>query len=342
MSAAPRMRISVVLLVLSVSLPGRADDADKAAVLIEGKGAKLERDLKIKDKPVIRAHLARAAINDDDLALLAKFEWLETLDLSDTPITDAGLVHLQDLKKLTKLDLTHTNTFGGLADLKKQLPNLAITHPLATLAASAKERPEAERKSLALLSRYGAAFKIEEKAESGPVVRVVFNDTVVYDTAIAALSDLPGLRALDLALCPLTEVDLTPLQKLEKLQELNLYNCKVRDEALEPIKDLKQLRTLNLAYNPITDKAIAELKGLNQLRTLVLFRTKVTDEGLKHLAAQGRLEVLSLSGTGVTDAGLDALKGMASLREISLAETKVTSDGVEALKKALPSVKVRR
>ena len=114
MSALPRTLIPLLLATCCLSLPARADDADKAAATaLEGKGAKLERDLKTKDKPVIRANLAKTAITDDDLALVAKFEWLETLDLSDTPITDAGLAHLHGLKKLKQLDLTRTQHVRG-------------------------------------------------------------------------------------------------------------------------------------------------------------------------------------------------------------------------------------
>ena len=44
-------------------------------------------------------------------------------------ISDAGLVHLKGLTKLTYLYLTNTQvTDAGIAGLKKALPNCAINH----------------------------------------------------------------------------------------------------------------------------------------------------------------------------------------------------------------------
>ena len=45
------------------------------------------------------------------------------LDLENTQVTDAGLVHLKDLTKLTTLILAGTSvTKAGVAELKKALP----------------------------------------------------------------------------------------------------------------------------------------------------------------------------------------------------------------------------
>ena len=59
-------------------------------------------------------------------AALEKFKGcqnLGALDLSDTPVTDAGLVHLIRLGGLTDLRLVRTNvTAKGVARLAKALP----------------------------------------------------------------------------------------------------------------------------------------------------------------------------------------------------------------------------
>jgi len=52
---------------------------------------------------------------------------LKTLDISNTPITDAGLPHLKDLTNLTYLNLIETQiTDSGVAELQKALPNCKI------------------------------------------------------------------------------------------------------------------------------------------------------------------------------------------------------------------------
>ena len=334
---------AVLAILLATGTTACADDEAQAARALQTRGAKIERDLKTRDKPVIRVFMGKLPITDADLALLSSFEWLETLDLSDTPITDAGLMRLHGLKNLKKLDLMRTNTFAGLADLGTKLPaELRIDHPLAALADTAKDRPEGERRALALLSRLPVEFRVDETDKAKPVVGLALRDMAVTDAVLAALPELPALRSLDLSLSPLKDADLSALGRLRRLENLSLYATGVRDRALAAVRGLKQLRTLNVAYNPITDKGLAELKGLPELQTLILFRTKVTDDGLSNLAGLAKLQELSLSETAVGDKGLAALKGLTGLRVLSLSATKVTDAGVADLVKALPTLKLRR
>jgi hypothetical protein len=332
--------VSFVLL-SALGASSRADDA-KAVAALEAKGAKVERDLKTKDKPVIRVDLAKKSINDDDLALLVSLEWLETLDLSDTPISDAGLAHLVGLKHLKKLDLMHTYTFAGLADVQKASPDVQIVHPLAGIAATAKARSEAERKALALLTRFAADIKADDKDEKKPIISIAMLDMPVPDSALAAIGDLPSLRSLDLSSCPLSGADLSPIGKLEHLERLSLYNTRIGDNALAVLKGLKELRVLNLSYTQITDTGLAELKGLDQLERLHLTSTKISDAGLTHLAGLKGLKELGLASTAVTDQGVEALGGLSGLTEVYLRQTKLTPAGSEALKKALPQAKIWR
>jgi hypothetical protein len=52
---------------------------------------------------------------------------LRTLNLSDTPISDAGLEHLKGLTQLQGLMLAHTKvTDAGVRELQKALPKCSI------------------------------------------------------------------------------------------------------------------------------------------------------------------------------------------------------------------------
>lgn len=51
------------------------------------------------------------------------------LDLAGTPITDAGLVHVQGLKSLQSIDLRGTHvTSDGVQRLRQALPNCLVFH----------------------------------------------------------------------------------------------------------------------------------------------------------------------------------------------------------------------
>jgi hypothetical protein len=57
------------------------------------------------------------------------FSKLSDLMLASTRVTDAGLVHLKELNRLSKLDLRDDQvTKAGMNELKRALPNLSIIH----------------------------------------------------------------------------------------------------------------------------------------------------------------------------------------------------------------------
>ena len=66
-------------------------------------------------------------ITDARLVHLSGLNKLSTLDLSDTHVTDSGLVHLKWLTKLTFLNVQGTEvTDAGVRELQEALPNLKI------------------------------------------------------------------------------------------------------------------------------------------------------------------------------------------------------------------------
>jgi uncharacterized membrane protein len=64
----------------------------------------LENLSKVKEQ-LVALNLSKMPINDNDLALLTKFENLETLNLNQTNVTGKGLASLKSLKKLQSISL---------------------------------------------------------------------------------------------------------------------------------------------------------------------------------------------------------------------------------------------
>lgn len=76
---------------------------------------------------LVSMDLAGSNILDDQLAMIAKTQTVQELNLSSTKITDAGLEHLHDLKSLRKLTLTNTDVSNeAVGALSKRLPGLTV------------------------------------------------------------------------------------------------------------------------------------------------------------------------------------------------------------------------
>jgi hypothetical protein len=85
-------------LVATRALAQASDDAQERAIAaIEKRGGMVGRDEKSPGKPATLVSLSGTKITDDELALLEPLTKLQTLILTSTPITDAGLVHLEGL-----------------------------------------------------------------------------------------------------------------------------------------------------------------------------------------------------------------------------------------------------
>ena len=92
---------------------------EEAIAAIEGCGGKVTVD---KNKVVVKVHLIGTKVTDAGLVHLKGLTKLTTLNLShfNSEVTDAGLVHLKRLTKLEDLSLNGTKvTDAGLVHLKE-------------------------------------------------------------------------------------------------------------------------------------------------------------------------------------------------------------------------------
>jgi len=174
---------------------------------------------------------------------------------------------------------------------------------------------------------------------------------VKNDGDLAKLSDIPNLRALDLAYCKISDDALAHISSLSGLRVLNLANTEISDAGLAHLAELEYLRSLDLESTEITDAGLEHIKDLENLRSLNLFHTKtggaetlalrgqplqVSDQGLKALAGMGKLSELNLHGAAITDEGVKNLltmttQSMTHLRKLNLSATPITDDCVPDL-----------
>jgi hypothetical protein len=258
-----------------------------------------------------------ANVTDAGMASLERLTRLRILYLEDRPITDAALVHLEALTGLEILSLNRTPvTDAGLVHLK----GLA---KLRVLELASTQVGDAGLASLEGLADLGSLW---------------LNRTKVGDAGLAHLSRLPRLQQLELDSTWITDAGLVHLGGMTSLEVLNLSHTQVSGPGLAQLRPLVGLTYLYLSRTPVTDDGLAHLARLTGLSLLVLSETRITDAGLAHLAGLTGLKGLWIDGTKVSDGGLRHLEKFTQLREVVAYHAQVTDAGKSQILKALPNL----
>jgi hypothetical protein len=264
---------------------------------------------------------------------IAKLSQLESLELWETKITDAGVISLTALRRLRSLNLYKTAiTDAGLKDLERlKLDKLFRPSPHgATPSAAPPQQASTTAPDRAMIEAWvqaGGSFgwmRLDEGSRG-------FSDANFRDGSVSKLTDghtseIPAFLFKDPAASRLAALPIG-----EKPFGLRLLNA---DEAvLKAIARQRQLKILDLKQTTITDAQLTALAGL-RLRHLAVGGAAKTDLGLKHYFAL--LEAvptrLNLSGwKGLTDAGLKRLTVQPKLQTLDLSFTAVTDAGVKSL-----------
>lgn len=237
--------------------------------------------------------LDHTAVTDAGLAHLESLKRLQVISLCDTQITDAGLIHLHGLTTLTSLNLGHTQIAdGGLARLQR----------LTSLQ------------------------------------RLCLDETSITDAGLAHLHKLTDLQELSLGGTQITDAGLMHLHELTSLQRLFLHTTQVTGAGFTHLDSLASLEFIYLNEASVTDAGLTSLRGLSGLRALSIAGTQVTDASVPQLHELIALRYLDLSSTGITDDGLSNMHGLIGLKEILVYDTEVhiSNVGLDHLQHALP------
>jgi serine/threonine protein kinase len=285
---------------------------EQAAEAVNKLGGRITRNEQDPGKPVIFVQFAGVPVADDDIRALAAFKGLQSLDLSRTAVTDAGMKQVGELKKLNLLDLQFTD-----------VGNAGVKH-LAGLA------------DLRILSLYGTRVTDDGMADVGRLPKLFLlhlENTAITDAGLEKLTGLGELNSLGLFQVPgVTDKGMKSVARLAKLASLDLRGTQVTDEGLKDLAGQGQLTSLEIGGLKVTDAGVKALAPLTGLRVLDLSLTDVTDAGLKALAGHRDLTNLNLQGARkMTDAGLKELAALPQLQFLSLAETDVTDAGLKEL-----------
>jgi len=193
----------------------------------------------------IRAlRLDNTATDDAELTIIcSQNPELVELTLGNTKITDAGLVHLKELKKLRKIRISKTAiTDAGMSHLAK-------CETLEDIDVSQTKIGDIGVRELRALPR--------------------LKNLNLYLTLVTD-QGLDSFRKED-------------FRSATKIERLNLDKCPITDSGLAHLASLTSLAWLHLGGTAITDAGLAELAKLETLKEAIVTKTETTLEGVETL-----------------------------------------------------------
>lgn len=312
-------------------------------------------------KGLARLKVKGKQVDDDWVARIADlFPALKDLDVSGTSVADRGLLALEPLDKLVRLNATDTRvTLDGSSELDRMIPGLRTTlasrivraAEAMTDGAMASKRGDiqsaisaynraAECDPLAAAPHYHLADCYLRQGRVGPAleefktllrVNPWYAQGRLGEEIPSANAGLLAVRWLSIAGREIDNRVLAELTALVNLERLAVIGSRVTDSGLPQLTAFHRLANLDLAEAGISDAGLVELARLKSLRSLGLAETKISDVGIGQIAALAELQELDLGGTTIGDLGLKQLTSLQQLRRLVLRDTQITDAANEVL-----------
>lgn len=301
-------------------------------------------------------NLSQLQLTESDLVDLSRCPLIENLDLSYTPFQDAWLEPLTKVTSLRSLDLSNTYVSDDgvifLTDHLKSIEKLGLTsdrnlsdRSLVALAALKS------LKSLNLSHNYfisdltlKQALKSPDAFHSLQSINLLFCD--VSDRGVDSLASLPNLQSLNLAYTKITDGALTHISRIKRLKALSLEHTEITGATLRELSSLPELESLDLESVSLSNEGLKAIGALTQLKSLILnhpYNKQLTcDAVTAPLCNFKNLKALDLSYCQVSNAGLKNLQSLSDLQDLDIRGTFVTDYGMKsvALLKSLKKLNV--
>lgn len=297
-------------------------------------------------------NLTQSGVTDAGIAVLPKFERMETLIIDSCPYSNAALKNVAGMRSLTALSMAYgatrsKDTDEGLTYLKgmRQLTSLRLDHGKFT------------REGLAQL------------ADMTGLESLSVEDTNFTDENLAALAGLTGLKELNISSTYVTDAGLLNLLPFKQLEILRMGNMRshlsgsgllelvakkkglgnlrgiylnsdqqLQLPAYEAIRRLKKLEILDISDTGLTDvNFMGCVKPLAKLQELwVAFNPGLTSDALQVLKGKKLKKLIFDRNNGITDTALNYIAALKSLEVLQLSSTNCSENAVRLLKKKLP------
>ncbi len=166
----------------------------------------------------------------------------ESLDVSGTKLSDAGLENVKNIEGLKALDLTLTLVGDdGILHLEtsETLEVLSLAGTNVTDKGLGKLEGLKVLRTLDLSGTRVTDEALEGIAKLPSLRKIKLGYTVVTDKGVAKIAGCKGIETLDLSFTKVTDESFASFRKMEGLKRLDLSGTKVTEEAVKAFREAR-------------------------------------------------------------------------------------------------------
>ena len=225
-------------------------------------------------------------ISDCGLEHLKELSALRTVTFGCDGFTDAGLEHLSGLKHLKRLFIAEGTRISGSGLVR--LNSLPRLERLDLHGATTDEGLKPLEKCVNLRSLYLDSERVTDDGLAhlrnlGALTELSYYGSMT-DAGLAHLRDLHSLQRLSLGRGTITDKVITDqglayLGSMKELRTVSIDSNRITDAGLAAFRDLPKLDTLSVCNAPLTDAGLAALKGHASLTLVCGNRARFTERG---------------------------------------------------------------
>lgn len=290
-------------------------------------------------------------IDDSSVKEIAKIGTLQSIDLSDTAITDEGLAELGKLTKLRELKLHDCETITGEAFAEFQFPETLTSLDLTDVAKlnddglielkrftqlehlwldGSKELKGRGFECLAAMKKLKTLSCPESSISDKHLTLLdgiatlktilLYGCTGVSGRGLDRLSKSQGCTKLSLNNCSkIDSPDFSVLAKFKNLEELYIANTRIKNDDIELLCQLKKLRILNIKGNLWLDDTSFESLEMCSVEKLIATRLpRLTDASFRSVSKMKNLTNLSVTANKNLDGtGVEAFAGNTQMKKFT-------------------------
>jgi hypothetical protein len=236
---------------------------------------------------------------DETLARLARLDNVVSLDLSDSRITDEGVVSIERMPALRRVFV------GGTVLSEQSLQRLADYRPQLDIVRSKSDRE---------WTKHFPALDLDPES-SAPIQKAMRRERAFAEIArtggfvVAVTPENVSIHSTYPGFCGLEPVDTYRLVYDEHLKRGPFPSGRGVDNlTLKYASDIDNLCHVDIGYSRVTDEGLRYLKDNPTLESLYFTNASISNAGLKNLGSLPRLQWLDFRGSKVTAAGYTTLK----------------------------------